>query len=251
MEEQSIRSTFDLRPAPKVLIWAGLAALFLSAAPFAMNKVPYTALEYDSWPDICKGHMFTMPAVPGQEVPKLSKEQTQRRWKVGGWHYCHGLLWVRRAELARGTPNAKRWAKYGVGEINYSLTRIDINDPWAAEMLVTRARALRVLNERDKAKEDILKALKHHADYAAAYLAMAQLYFDGKDYESALAVLKKGNAATDSKDAELQYFLGLAYFYVGNIEKAQEYEKKASAMGYRLRGLSRKIKRHMAEDSKN
>ena len=60
-----------------------------------------------------------------------------------------------------------------------------------------------------------------------------------KEYEEAEAKLPK--------HPELVYNMGLLYFDLGQIDKAQEYAERARALGYPLDGLSRKIQRKRAE----
>ena len=49
------------------------------------------------------------------------------------------------------------------------------------------------------------------------------------------------------KHPELVYNMGLLYFDLGQIDKAQEYAERARVLGYPLDGLSRKIQRKRAE----
>ncbi len=73
------------------------------------------------------------------------------------------------------------------------------------------------------------------------------VYFDSKDYESAIKALEAGNQAAGGSVGELLYFLGQAHFKAGNIEKARGYANKARTKGYPLRYLSRKLAEHDAQ----
>jgi tetratricopeptide (TPR) repeat protein len=63
----------------------------------------------------------------------------------------------------------------------------------------------------------------------------------GKKAE-AVAKLEEG-AALDERDANIQYNLGLAYFDVGQYEKALKSAHRAYAAGFPLPGLREKLKR--------
>ena len=89
--------------------------------------------------------------------------------------------------------------------------------------------------------------MKHHPRYAPIYTAYAAVYFDRKQYNPAIKVLEQGVKATDGKNGELHYFLGLAYFNAGRIHKAREHEKLARENNYPFRALTRKLAEHDAK----
>ena len=212
-----------------------------SPACWAWKKVTPTQVEYNAWPDVCKSSQFL--AIPPDNIrPKISEHDHKVLWASGGWHYCTGLLKVRRAELMPPTPEFRDYVEDALKDINVSFVKIDKQEPWSAEMAVTAARAHRLLKETDEAEKFLKFARSQHPSYAPAYTASAMLSFDAKDYQAAIAILQEGiNSSGDS--GELHYFLGLAYFYDGNIEEAKKYAESARSLGYPLTGLARKISR--------
>lgn len=220
-------------------IWLFVSLVGFSSASWAWKKVTPTSLEYDAWPDICKSNKFlTIP--PDKIRPKVSEREAEVMWSCGGWHYCTGLLKVRRAELMPPTQEFRAYVKDALKDINVSFDKIDKKEAWSAEMAVTAARAHRLLNETEEALEYLDFARSKHPTYSPAYTARAMLSFDKKEYKEAIDTLQEGlEAAGDS--GEIHYFLGLAYLYNGNLEEAIMHEQAARSLGYPLTGLRNKI----------
>ena len=225
-----------------------IALVLLVAWPgisYSFNKVEISKLEYQALPPMCAnaGHLLLQPGIE-RRSPPLPEGQGQLIWDVGGWHYCNGLVKLRRAELAPRTIETMAIVKDAIRDMDYSLSRINPKEPWAAEMLVAMARAWRILEKPDEAKKFLDIARKNHPSYPQTYLAMATLHFDKAEYTEAVSILKEGVAATEIPSAELEYFLGLAHFKDGNIEAARQQERRARSMGYPLTGLARKLTLH-------
>jgi tetratricopeptide (TPR) repeat protein len=216
--------------------------MIYGSSAMAWKKVTPTQLEYNAWPNMCKSSQFlTIP--PDAVRPRISEHEHKVLWASGGWHYCTGLLKVRRAELMPQTPDFRAYVEDALKDINVSFDKIDKKEPWSAEMAVTAARAHRLLNEPDEAERYLKFARSKHPSYAPGYTATAMLSFDRKDYAAAIEVLQAGmEGAGDS--GELHYFLGLAYFYQGDVDTAKQHAESARALGYPLTGLARKIARH-------
>jgi len=226
------------------IVWLAL----LSNSALALSRIQPTAIEWDSWPRLCKaaGHTNVEPPL-GRSRPTISKQERALIWKVGGWHYCMGYLKVQRLELMTVTLNRKDLLRQALGDILYSFKRIAKTEPWAAEMAVTYARALRLADKNDQAIEVLDEIKPLHPKYGPIYTAYTALYFDNEEYDKAVAVLEEGNRATGDSLGELQYFLGLAYFKSGNIEQARVYEQKARENEYPLRFLTRKLAEYDAK----
>lgn len=62
------------------------------------------------------------------------------------------------------------------------------------------------------------------------------------ELDRALAEYKSAESSL-SKYSDLAYNMGLLYFDLNEIEKAQEYAERARSLGYPLDGLSKKIER--------
>ncbi|MCA9233507.1 MAG: hypothetical protein KDA57_22905 [Planctomycetales bacterium] len=221
------------------------AAMLMLAAPVtAWNTVDMTPLEFDALPRLCKSAPHLPIPRERRRLPASGSERTLI-WDVGAWHYCTGVVKVRRAELMpRNSPDQKDLVNDALVDIGYSFERMPKQELWYAEMAVTAARCYRLLGNTERARRLLDLGRKHHPDYAPTYSALALLSFDEKDYATAIGVLEKGNEATGKKSSELNYFLGLAYFYAGDIEKARHQEALARELGYPLSGLARKIAQH-------
>lgn len=209
----------------------------------AYDDIRVTELEYDAWPRYCQAASFIKKPLSRNPPSYRSKREQYRADKAGIWHFCAGLVKIRRAELTSSSPKKMyKLAKTGVSGVRFSLDLVDIKtEPWAADMLVYMARGQRLMKQLDEAKKNLEIAIKYHPSYPQSYTMLARLHFDAKDYPAAIEDLSRGVAATNGKSGALQYYLGLAYVYNGDLEKAKEQERKARALNFPLKGLARKI----------
>ncbi|MCP5315327.1 MAG: hypothetical protein H6955_17345 [Chromatiaceae bacterium] len=236
-------------PGPRQVInrisFALFTALLVLAGPaLAWNKITLSPLEFDALPRLCKSAAHLPIPRERQRWPH-TKQEKQLIWDVGGWHYCTGVVKLRRAELMpRNISGFEALVKDALLDIDFSFERMPKRELWYAEMAVAAARGYRLLGDTKRAREFLKLAQDNHPRYAPTYSALALLSFDEKDYATAIGVLEKGNEATGKKSSELNYFLGLAYFYAGDIEKARHQEALARELGYPLSGLARKIAQH-------
>jgi len=168
-------------------------------------------------------------------------------FKLGLWHLCAAHIWVRRSELEINPVKRKTMAKKAFGDINYVKRQIGPDHVIAPLTYRTLARAYRQFGERDKALKELDSVRKHHPSDPNLYSVYTAIYFDEKDYPKAIEILEQGNQATGDKIGELQYFLGLAYFYTDQIDKARIYEEKARQNKYPFRALTRKLAEHDAK----
>lgn len=229
-----------------------LTAFVFLVLVYCSNSVTYAAdyqisdMEFEAWPPRCQARpdyvKYRPP--PGRKIPSLSPREMARVQKVGLWHYCAGLVLLRRAELAPASDQRIAVAKQALLEVNYSYSIIDYGDPWFAEMSVSVARVYRVLEKPEKAREYLDLARKVNPRYAPIYTAYSLLFFDEGNYEEAAKILQEGNSATKGKVGELHYYLGLANFNLGNINAARSQAQMARSLGYPLSGLARKIAKH-------
>lgn len=221
-------------------IWLLVLSVGFSPAAWSWKKITPTDIEYEALPDICKMSEF-LPIPRNKIRPKGVKGVGELLHKSGGWHYCTGLLKIRRAELMPVTPDFKEYVEDALKDVNVSFDRIDKGEPWAAEMAVVAARGYRLLSDRDKALEYLDYARKQHPSYVPTYAVLARFEFDEQDYAAAIDILQSGIEATEDPTGELHYFLGLAQFNLGQIADAKHSEQIARGKGYPLPGLARKI----------
>jgi len=249
-----------MRVKPKCTLPMALLILtsLLTGTSHAFSRVQPTAIEWDLLPDWCRsaGHTagddrsWKRPQGAQTSARKLSPAEGKLLWGIGGWHYCTGHIKVMRLESRPQRPDRDSLLKQAFGDINYSLSKISPEEPWAAQMAVTLARAFRVAREPEKALQVLDKYRPLHPRYAQLYLAYTVVYFDQKDYHSAVEVLEEGNRNTGDRIGELQYYLGLAHFRAGNIEQARLYADKARNNRYPFKALARKLAEYDAKNGK-
>tara|TARA_R110001583_G_scaffold154316_1_gene306001 strand:+ start:35388 stop:36125 length:738 start_codon:yes stop_codon:yes gene_type:complete len=227
-------------PCAAVLLGLGSWIVPIDLA-YAYSKVEISEQEFDNWPGYCQAAPFTdVIKPPGRQRVYLTDKQRGLSGSIGIWHYCMGLIHVLRAERTMDPSGVDR----GFADLMYSYEKIPKYEPWAAEMAVTIARAYRIKRNYKKAKEYLETVLINRPDYVLTYSVLAMLYFDQEKYIDAITVLVEGNANTEGKSAELNYFLGLAYLYNGDIDAAKKQEAIARELGYPLQGLAQKIAEH-------
>ena len=123
-----------------------------------------------------------------------------------------------------------------------SFDRIGQSERWSAEMAVTAVRERSLLNGPCEAARYLKFARTRHPGYAPSHTATAMRRFDQKEGAAAIEVLQPGlDEAGDS--GELNDFLGLTYFWEGDIDTAKRHAESARALGYLLTGVAREIAR--------
>lgn len=230
-----------------------LVGLVSSFNVSAYSFVP-TEVEYQSWSAECKaaygGSNSGRTYGFDKRAPDLGKAFSALNWRIGGWHYCGGVIKIRRAELSTNTREREKNFLEGIQNANYSYSRIDKTNLWAAEMATTIARGYRGLGDIEKAKDHLDEAIRYHPKYPGAYVLYAMLYFDAEDYAAAKEYLLKANDAARGLSSEINYFLGLASIELGELAEAKKFAAEAARLGYPLTGLQDKIKALENADSK-
>jgi tetratricopeptide (TPR) repeat protein len=104
-------------------------------------------------------------------------------------------------------------------------------DPNSAELHARMAEALHDAGELDRAKQELLTALKLDENYVGAYQILAHIELDQKDYEASKADWQKVlDLTADSQMQDVNKRRELAYFNLGDIAMIQE--DYASAISY-------------------
>ena len=171
-------------------------------------------------------------------------------------------------ETAHFTPEVEQ-LKYGrtsghdpSGDINYTLNKFP-NHPralWAMSRYYLRKiqtngleavelseRAPKSGNSRLPPPECYFQRAKVFAPEDKMVPAIFGIYLHKLGLlDAALAEYQQAEAKFPNH-AELSYNMGLLYFDLGQIDKAQEYAERARVLGYPLDGLSRKIQRKRSE----
>lgn len=234
-------------------LYLALTGLVSSFNASAYSFVP-TEVEYQSWSPECKaaygGSNSGRTYGFDKRAPDLGKAFSTLNWKVGGWHYCGGVIKIRRAELSTNAREREKSFLEGIQNANYSYSRIDKTHLWAAEMATTIARGYRGLGDIEKAKNYLDEAIRYHPQYPTAYVLYAMLYFDSEDHKMAKEYLLKANDAAKGASSEINYFLGLASIELGELAEAKKFAAEAARLGYPLTGLQDRIKALENVDSK-
>jgi len=238
----------------QILLFSAIftTSVFLSMPAHAWD-IPksISTIEWDAWPRICQGSQIirgktSMPR--DRTPPRLTKQEHQWSKKFGIWHFCTGYIHLLRAEANPDQRARKRILnKWVFQDLNWVPKGIKPEHPLSPLVNTALARALRSVGQHEKAIEVLDKIRKHHPSDPNLYSVYTAIYFDEKDYPKAIEILEQGNQATGDKIGELQYFLGLAYFYTDQIDKARIYEEKARQNKYPFRALTRKLAEHDAK----
>jgi GT2 family glycosyltransferase/MoaA/NifB/PqqE/SkfB family radical SAM enzyme len=105
---------------------------------------------------------------------------------------------------------------------------VKLDTPLGSRLLLLKsldkAKTLEQQEDVEKAASQLLKTIAHAPKDKAAYLALAELFFQAKQYDEALGVLGKFPDVKDPKYTEL---IGYCMEGKGNIEEAEKYAEKA------------------------
>ncbi len=228
-----------------------LCSVFSYKNSYAYSFIP-TEVEFLSWSSDCKNVYMAakegIDGVAGIYGFKLSHSEKKKWFNYGGnngglWHFCEGLIKIRRAEMEFRRFRKNDYYKEAIKDIQYGYKLIPRSNLWSAQMGVSLARVYRGLEEPKKAKKQLEDVLNHHPANAQAYVLMSMLYFDKKNYKTAQRYLLKGNTANKGASSEILYFLGFASLKMGKIADAKKYAQDAINLGYPLKGLIQKIEK--------
>ena len=225
-----------------VIVFSFIVLLgFLANNANAYGRIPLTVQEYRTWPIYC---LATEKNDDREAQDRyLTRHQKVVAAQTGIWHYCLALIYVQRSERGEDILDER-----AINDLFYSYDKIPKSEPWARDMEVTIARAFRIKGDYEKAEHYLEIARAKSPDMAIVYSVLSSLHFDRLDYHQAVKVLEAGNEATEGTSAEINYFLGLAYLSIGNIDKAKKQEDIASSLGYPLKGLAKKIDEYEREN---
>jgi tetratricopeptide (TPR) repeat protein len=236
-----------------VLLALGAASAARQASaqepPVQVEVVP-SEVEWTQFPPYCKArYSITLYAlgtvfegrVPPSEIESW-KHQMGQAWDALH-HYCYGLVQMSRAPLIKD-PNRREYLyDRASDEFGYAFRNTDHDNPFNAKVAVQLSMAFRAKNKTDQALRYANEAQKIDPKLDTGYSATALILRQGGKLAEAAEVLKKGLAAVDGESAELNYFLGLTYFDLKNIDLARQYADKAYALGYPLPGLRNRLAR--------
>lgn len=164
--------------------------------------------------------------------------------KSGGWHYCAGLIYVKRAKLAV-TNKALQQANYdkAIKEFNFTYSDISRSAPWFAEIGINYGNLLSELNQIKKAQQVFAEVEKYYPNYDRLYVTKAMMYWRLKKFNEGIKTIVARGDTQISKSMEMSYMLSFLYAESGEIESAEKYANIAYRLGYPLPGLKNKIEK--------
>lgn len=163
--------------------------------------------------------------------------------RVGGaWHYCAGLVILKRAQQT--SDDKKQIANYkrALDEISFTARKVQPENPFYGEVRLNLSRTLFYLNDFDKSSTILRNLLVVNPGYLPAYIELARQHDKKGKTQEAIAILNSADDKHKQNSADLNYFIGIYYFKTKDYEKAKQHAKVAYARGYPLPGLRRMLK---------
>jgi len=215
-----------------------------------------TMAEFQRWPYFCQAMYARTSVAKGNGFWKMVPKSDADKWfkigdKNGGaWHYCTGLTHLDQGEASLNPHERERKFRGAIADIMFSVTRTDNTSSWMALYMVGLGRAYRGLEQYDEAIKVLSNSITDFPKHLNAYTLLSLVYRDTKNLSAAKDVLIAADKISNGKSAEINYFLGLVAVDLGDLEEARRYADKARKLGYPLKGLHNKIKRHEKERNK-
>ncbi|WP_333797330.1 hypothetical protein [Rheinheimera sp.] len=155
----------------------------------------------------------------------------------GAWHYCAGLVHLKRAQQTADKNVQQSNYKRALAEIAFTSRNIKPDSQYFGEVQLNMARALFSVNEHEKSAVLLRNLIQEAPNYLPAYIESArQVDKQGKTPE-AIVILNSAPESFKRKSADLNYFLGIYYLKVRDFENAKRHARIAYANGYPLPGL--------------
>lgn len=204
-----------------------------------------TQVEYDSWSRFCQVS-YALGIKQSPFIGDITQEEKDKLWRVkhrygGPWHYCTARIWLRRARTAETEKKRTFALERAAANANFTYLNVKDNPSFKALAAIRYARALRGLKEYEQALKVLQSAQSLAPQEPGTYSMLSMIYQDLDKDDLAIDALEKGNDATGGKSAEINYFLGLLYLDLGNLEKARAHADIAYDLGYPLPGLKNKL----------
>ncbi len=225
-----------------------IAALACASTANAFNFVPREA-EWASWPPHCRARYSVSPAATGTPfygaVNPAEVQQWQARLTDKVWehmhHYCAGLAWLQRAQLATSSKSRKSALHAASREVSYTQRHLKPGQPLFPEVTVTAARVSGESGNLQQGINTLERAIAAQPTTPEFYVALYSLQKRAKRLDPAVEALRRGDEATAGKSAEIKYFLGMEAFDRGQKTEAVTFAKRAYELGYPLPGLRNKL----------
>ncbi|HCU65318.1 MAG TPA: hypothetical protein DF774_06125 [Rheinheimera sp.] len=231
-------------------IYLSILGIFCFIASFSSKAfdVVLTEVEFGQLHRACQ--MFYASTGTGRKLgfsgrfgAEELKQANIEAEKVGGaWHYCAGLVFLKRAQQTG--DDKKQIANYqkALQEISFTARKVQPENPFYGEVQLNLARTLFFLNDFDKSSTILRNLMVVNPGYLPAYIELARQHDKKGKTQEAIAILNSADDKYKQTSADLNYFIGIYYFKTKDYEKAKQHAKVAYARGYPLPGLRRMLK---------
>jgi tetratricopeptide (TPR) repeat protein len=226
-----------------------LVLAFSCQAAFAFDFVP-TDSEWVSWPTYCRARYLSLPngnsskwaGSMSQAEIELAKQQIGEAMFDRVQHYCAGSAWLIRAKYEPDERKRKYCYQTAIVEANYTFSRSSISDPLVPTMLNTLASAAQGLGDTDAALKYLNSSINAHPNVSTSYIALGILHRNQRNLKAAKEALLRGDTATESESADLNYNLALILLDLKENDAALKHAQRAYSLGYPLPGLRNRLK---------
>ncbi|MCT6699032.1 tetratricopeptide repeat protein [Rheinheimera sp. 4Y26] len=231
-------------------IYLSIFGIFCCIASFSSRAfdVVITESEFNQLHRSCQ--LFYGSSVIGRSLgyaDKFSATEKKQAFidaeKVGGaWHYCAGLVILKRAQQTLDERKKAALYKKALNEISFTARKVPQHNPFYGEIKLNLARAQFSVGSFDKSSATLKTLLKELPSYLPAYIELARQHDKKGKTQEAIAILNSADEKHKQTSADLNYFIGIYYFKTNDYEKAKQHAKVAYARGYPLPGLRRMLK---------
>lgn len=207
--------------------------------------------EWLTWPDYCRARYVVSAAgksssyasrVSAAEVAFYNKQIGESAWEYLH-HYCAGIVHLKRAAAAE----TEQRREFSLGEAQREITAqyalLDSKDPMFTTVSSSMAKLYYERGDVEAAVNYLTRVIEAQPMAASSYAHAAIIYRKADRLDEGLAILKRGDSATDGMSSELNYLLGLFYIDLDELDLAVEHAERAYELGYPLPGLATKLKR--------
>lgn len=232
-----------------------LKAVIASTVLFCQSAIAFTFIptqqEFFSWNRKCQALYLSTDIAKKTPfvgyLPESEIRDVRKSKHGGGWHYCAGLVHIRRAKNPAATDyEVDASLHHAISEVQFTVRNIEKKNPWYSEIGVTLGDIYKLKGEHKKAIESYNTVIGNFPLYGPAYSAKALLLKDQGKLTEAIKVLEGVDELVINNSAEINYFLGLFYFKLGKLQQASKYSDKAYSLGYPLPWLKQQIKKAKA-----
>jgi tetratricopeptide (TPR) repeat protein len=221
-------------------------ALILPTSAFAFDFTP-TQSEFSTWDQRCKLAYSASGAgrrsgfYPNRSQAESSQAQAFAEAAGGAWHYCAGVVYLKRAEANFGNQREAN-LKRALSEMQFTARNINPENSWYPEIYIDLAKVHFEMGDKKAGFDTLRGLLKTHKNNSLSYTALAYYLKRNGDAKAALKVLKQAPENLQAESAELNYFLGWYSLDAGQADEAVQYATRAYQLGYPVPGLRNKLR---------